>query len=169
MPGAARRAWKAAILLLFVVGQVVVHFALGDSAGVQAACGVSHATAYLALLWYFGRTLRAGREPLITRLARTVHGTLPPGTAEYTRGVTVAWSAFFAGQILVSGLLLAFAPLEYWSLFVNVLNTPLVVLMFACDQTARAIRFRGQPRVPIARILRAFAEVSSTPEGTRAR
>jgi len=169
MEGAASRASKAAIVLLFVVGQVVVHFALRDSVSVQAACGISHAAAYLALLWYFGRTLRAGREPFITRLARTVHGTLPPGIAQYTRGVTVAWSAFFAGQVIVSALLLAFAPFEYWSLFVNVLNTPLVVAMFACDQIARTIRFRGQPRVPIARILRAFVEVNSSPGGTRTR
>lgn len=169
MQGAARRAWKAPFLLLFVGLQVLAHFALRDSLGVQAACGISHAAAYLALLWYFGRTLRPGREPLITRLARRVHGVLPPGVEEFTRGVTRFWCAFFAGQLAVSGLLLAFAPFEYWSLFVNVLNLPLVVLMFAVDYAARAIRFRGQPQVPLSRILRAFNEVTSEAEGNKAR
>jgi uncharacterized membrane protein len=169
MQGAARRAWKAPLLLLFVGLQVLAHFALRDSVGVQAACGISHAAAYLILLCYFGRTLLPGREPLITRLARRVHGGLPPGIAEFTRGVTLFWCVFFAAQVAVSALLLAFAPFEYWSLFVNVLNLPLVGLMFAIDYAARAIRFRGQPRVPLSRILRAFAEVTSEPEGSKAR
>ena len=65
-------------------------------------------------------------------------------------------------------LLLAFAPFEVWSMFVNLLNLPLLVLMFVGDYLYRAIRFPDHPRASIARVLRAFAEVTSDPEGTKA-
>jgi|SRR5688572_30527659 hypothetical protein len=169
MARAARRAWKALIILSFIGYQFLAHFVLQDSLGAAAVSGISHAAAFLALLWYFGRTLLEGREPLITRLARSVHGSLPAEIAAFTRRVTAAWCAFFASQVLLSALLLAFAPFEVWSLFVNVLNVPLLVLMFVGDHLYRAIRFPDYPRPSIARILRAFVEVTSTPEGTRAR
>jgi uncharacterized membrane protein len=119
------------------------------------------------MLWYFARTLRDGKEPLITRVARSVHGSLSPEITAFTRRVTVAWCAFFTAQILVSTLLLVFAPLEIWSLFVNLLNLPLLVLMFVAGHLYRALRFPGY-RVSIAGVLRAFAEVTSSPEGTKA-
>ncbi|HEX6690720.1 MAG TPA: hypothetical protein VF110_06170 [Burkholderiales bacterium] len=169
MASASRRPWKALIVVLFVGYQLLAHFVLRDSLGAAAVSGITHAAAFLALLWFFGRTLLGGREALITRLARSVHGTLPPEIAAFTRRVTIAWCVFFASQVLLSALLLAFAPFEAWSLFVNVLNLPLLVLMFVGDHLYRAVRFPDYPRPSIARILRAFAEVSSTPEGNQAR
>jgi hypothetical protein len=168
MASADRRVWKALIILLFVGYQLLAHLFLRDSRGAAAVSGITHAAAFLGLLCFFGRTLLAGKEALITRLARSVHGTLPPEIAAFTRRVTIAWCVFFASQILFSALLLAFAPFEYWSLFVNVLNLPLLILMFVGDHLYRAIRFPDYPRASIARILRAFAEVTSTPEGTKA-
>jgi len=169
MAGAARGRWKALVIPLFVAYQLLAHFVLRDSLGAAAVSGISHAAAFLLLLWFFGRTLLAGREPLITRLARSVHGSLSPEITAFTRRVTMAWCAFFASQVLISALLLAFTPFDTWSLFVNVLNLPLLVLMFVGDHLYRAIRFPDHPRPSMARILRAFAEVSSTPEGTQAR
>lgn len=169
MASASRRPWKALIVVLFVGYQLLAHFVLRDSLGAAAVSGITHAAAFLALLWFFGRTLLGGREALITRLARSVHGALPPEIAAFTRRVTIAWCVFFASQVLLSALLLAFAPFEAWSLFVNVLNLPLLVLMFVGDHLYRAVRFPDYPRPSIARILRAFAEVSSTPEGNQAR
>ena len=166
MPG-ARRAWKAAALALFVGYEIVAYFFLRDSLGVQAVSGLTHAACYLIMLWYFGRTLLPGEQPLITRLASSVHGPLAPDHALFTRRFTIAWCLFFAGQILVSALLLAFAPFDVWSLFINLLNFPLLILMFVAGYLVRMVRFRDQPRVSIARILRAFAEVAS--EGSKAR
>ena len=91
---------------------------------------VPHVAANLFMLWFFGRTLRSGREPLITRIARYVHGTLPAEVAAYTRRVTWAWCAFFAGTILLSILLFAFAPIAAWSTFANLLSLPLLLLMY---------------------------------------
>jgi uncharacterized membrane protein len=156
-----RLAWKAPVFLVFAGFPLLVHFALRDSLGANAAAGLAHAGAYLALLWYFGRTLRPGREPLITRVARRIHGAVAPDVARFTRRVNVAWCGFFAGQILVSALLLAFAPHDIWSMFVNVLDLPLVALMFVAQQAYRALCFPQVPPVSIVRILTAFAEVTS--------
>src|ERR1051325_9484080 len=156
-----RLAWKAPVFLAFAGLPLLVHFALRDSLGANALAGLAHAGAYLALLWYFGRTLRPGREPLITRIARRIHGSVTPDMECFTRRLTVAWCAFFAGQVLVSGLLLAFAPHDIWSMFVNVLDLPLLALMFVAQQAYRALCFPLVPPVSIARILTAFAEVTS--------
>jgi uncharacterized membrane protein len=168
MERAARRTWKAVAILAFVGYQFLVHFTLRDSPGAAAVSGITHASAYLIMLWYFARTLRSGMEPLITRLAISVHGSLPPEIAAFTRRVTVAWCVFFAGQILGSMLLLAFAPFGIWSMFVNLLNVPLLVLMFICDHLYHTLRFPDHPRASIARVLRAFAEVTSSSEGSKA-
>ena len=158
MERAASRSWKALAILSFIGFQVLAHFTLRDSFGVAAVSGLTHAAANLILLWYFGRTLRAGREALITRLARRVHGSLQPEMVGFTRRVTLAWCVFFAGQVAVSALLLAFARFEIWSMFVNLINLPLIALMFAGEYLYRMIRFPDHPRASIARIVRAYAE-----------
>src|ERR1044071_2801817 len=119
-----RLAWKAPVFLAFAGLPLLVHFALRDSLGANALAGLAHAGAYLALLWYFGRTLRPGREPLITRIARRIHGSVPPEMDCFTRPLTVGLCVFFAGQSLVSGLPLPFAPPDMCWFFVNVLALP---------------------------------------------
>jgi uncharacterized membrane protein len=158
MERTASRAWKWLVIVLFVGFQLLAHFVLRDSLGVLAVSGLTHAVANFLLLWYFASTLRAGRESLVTRLARRVHGSLAPEMVVFTRRVTAAWCVFFAGQIVVSLLLLAFAPLEAWSAFINLINLPLIALMFACEYCYRALRFPNHPRASIARILRAYAD-----------
>ena len=50
-----------------------------------------------ALMVLFGASLRAGTEPLCTRLAAAVRiQPLPPEVFRYTRQVTIAWTVFFA-------------------------------------------------------------------------
>ena len=85
-------------LSLAVAGIAI--YALGHQGhwGLAAAYAAPHAAIYLALLALFGRTLRPGHEPLITRFARRVHGTLPPQLAAYTRRLTIAWCVFFGAQ-----------------------------------------------------------------------
>jgi uncharacterized membrane protein len=162
-----RLAWRALVFLAFAAFPFVAHFVLRDSLGAAAVAGLAHASAYLLLLWIFARTLGAGREPLVTRIARHVHGAVPPDMARFTRTMTVAWCAFFAAQLLVSALLFAFATHDAWSLFVNLLDLPLLALMFALQQAFRALCFPHVPRVSVARIVKAFAAVSSGVERTR--
>lgn len=140
-----------------------------DGPGFALAYGLPHGAAYALLLWYFGRTLRGGREPLVTRLARRIRGTLSPERERYTRRLTVAWCGFFGAQLACSAALLAFAPLETWSFFVNVLNVPLVAAMFAGDYVYRRTRLGDEQVTSIARIWRAFFEDAAASSGARSR
>lgn len=124
--------------------------------GFALACGLPHAAANLALLWLFGRTLAPGRTSLITRLATTVHGRLSPEVAAYTRRVTFGWTLFFAAQLVVSLLLYMLAPMAVWSLFINVLNGPLVALMFLGEYAWRHLRYRDFPHATPMQAIRAF-------------
>src|SRR5450631_3925078 len=47
--------------------------------------GLPHLVTNLFLMWFFARTLKDGREPLITSIARRVHGSLKPDIEIYTR------------------------------------------------------------------------------------
>ena len=111
---------------------------------------------YGGLLWIFARTLAPGREALVTRLARNVHGTLPEDITAYTRQVTWAWCVFFAAMGLISVLLFAFASLAAWSLFVNVLGLPLICTMFVCEYVYRVLRYRHFSHAPLFASVWAF-------------
>jgi uncharacterized membrane protein len=159
----AGAAWKVLILIGIVFYSLNVGFALwGNPGSVQVAsatiCGVIHALAYVSLLLLFGRTLARGREAFITRIARQVHGTLPPALEAYTRRLTLAWCVFFAAQLVASALLLTFGTVNGWSIFINVLNFPLVALMFAGDWLYCAVRYPDTPRASIATAMQAYAK-----------
>lgn len=110
--------------------------------------GMPHLVTNSFLLWFFARTLKNKREPLVTLLARRAHGSLTPDLEIYTRHVTIAWSLFFAVQIAASILLFFFASVESWSTFINILGTPLIVLMFLCEYTYRVLRYRNHRSSP---------------------
>jgi uncharacterized membrane protein len=110
-----------------------------------------------ALAALFGRTLQRGREPLVTRLARTVHGELPVPIARYTRAVTAAWALFFAVLAATAALLYLLAPRAVWSAFVNLLTLPCVALMFALEYAVRRVRFPWFEHVSILTGVLAFA------------
>ena len=145
------------LLALLLAGAALYLLEERGHLGMVTAYGVPHAAANGFLLWWFGRTLRDGAEPLVTQVARRVHGMLKPEIEVYTRQVTNAWCVFFGAQIAVSLVLFLFARLEAWSLFVNVLNFPLVVLMFAGEYLVRVLLHPEHPRASIASTLRAFS------------
>ena len=125
--------------------------------------------AFLLMLVVFGRTLVPGREPLVTGLARRVHGTLPPEIELYTRRVNWAWCVFFAAMALASALLFEFASLETWSLFVNVLTLPLIAGMFVVEYAFRLLRYRTFSHVSLLTAVRAFHELGRTAPSGRGR
>lgn len=122
--------------------------------------GMPHLVTNLFLMWFFARTLKNNREPLVTMLARRAHGSLTPDLEIYTRHVTFAWSLFFALQIAGSIFLFLFASLETWSTFINILGTPLIVLMFLCEYTYRVLRYRNHRSSPFDG-LKIFSDVPS--------
>jgi uncharacterized membrane protein len=109
------------------------------------ASGVPHALIYFGLLGLFGTSLLPGQEPLATYFARRIHGTPTPQRARYTRYVTMAWCVFFILQIVGSALLILFAPIAWWSTFVNILNVPLLVGMFVAERLLRPVLLAGAP------------------------
>ena len=116
---------------------------------------VPYVALYLVLLWLFARTLRPGRQALITLLATHVHGAIPPEVARYTRRVTWAWCFFFAAMASTSMLLFVFAPLAVWSAFNSLLNLPLVVAMYLGEYAWRLWRHPHFAHASIATVLRA--------------
>ncbi len=160
-PGRRGRAY----LLLFGIGLLILRLAPGVRAdSLVAASGVSHAVIYLSLLTLFGTSLRLGQDDLITSLARRLRGGLTSDMMAYTHRVTIAWCAFFAAQLATSALLFVLAPRATWSLFVNVLDFPLVVVMFATEYSIRRLRFRNYPHISIRETVRTFARGPSAPD-----
>ena len=122
--------------------------------GLVLSTGVPHALVYAGLLILFGLSLRPGRVPLVTALSHQIHGPLPPTVDCYTRRVTWAWCLFFLLQLLVSACLIAFAPVAWWSAFVNILNAPLLAVMFLGEKLSRPLWVTNPPRERLADIMR---------------
>ncbi|MGZ5060866.1 MAG: hypothetical protein ACXWG1_13300 [Usitatibacter sp.] len=118
---------------------------------------VEHAGANLALAILFGRTLVGAREPLCTRFARLIHGTLPAEVERYSRNVTLAWTIFFATLFALSCTLFFGGFLAAWSLLANILSPLLTAAMFVVEY---AVRHRVLPqweRVGLLGGIRAFS------------
>ncbi|MBT9590368.1 MAG: hypothetical protein IV089_05595, partial [Thiobacillus sp.] len=123
---------------------------------------IQHAGTNLMLAAVFGVTLARGRQALCTRFAEAVHGSLAPEVLRYTRQITLAWTLFFIGVSLVSGLLFFLAPIETWSVFANFLTFPLVLLMFAVEFL---VRLRKLPNLEKHSILDGMLAFWKTPPG----
>lgn len=104
---------------------------------------LQHICTNLVFCWVFGHTLAVGREPLVTRFARVMRrGDMPPEVMSFTRGVTLAWALFFAGISLVSAFLYLAVSIEAWSVFSNLVNSPLIGLMFVGEYALRRYKLR---------------------------
>lgn len=149
---ASRLRWIA--VAAFALLAAVAAWQRSPQLGVLAAAGLVHAIAHVALLGVFVTTLLPGREPLITALSRHMsRGRMTEDRARYTRRVTLAWCLYFVAQLLTSLLLLLFAPLLIWSFFVNVLNLPLIVLMFAGEMVVRRFALPHRPHYTLCEMM----------------
>jgi len=124
---------------------------------------LAHWCLYLSLLATFALTLRRGHTPLITGMAYRLQGTLSDEMIRYTRSVTIAWSLFFAAQLLTSISLFCFAPLTAWSVFVNLLDIPLVVTMFAVEYAVRLRVLRNPPRHSVRMVFDMVSDCMNRP------
>lgn len=123
---------------------------------------LQHAGIYALLCLAFGRTLKAGSTPMITGFARTLHGTLSPALASYTRSVTWAWSTYFGGMTVASLLLFWLAPITVWSSFANLLSPVLLVLMFAGEYAVRCCLLPPADRAGPLESIRAYRRASAS-------
>lgn len=161
---AVNKVWKPLVVAVFLTVLYFIASGQHERIGLIAVDGVLHASLNLFLLWFFGRTLLNGKEPLITQISRRVNGEVKPEIAVYTRHVTMAWCVYFAAQVTVSLLLYLFAPLTVWSLFINVLNLPLLILMFVGEFVWRIIRYPHHSRTTILKALEVYAKDFATPK-----
>ena len=122
---------------------------------------LQHAGIYALLCGAFGRTLQAGRTPMITGFARIVHSSLSPAQIRYTRSVTWAWTLYFGGTSTLSLLLFWLAPVPVWSAFANLLGAPLLVLMFAGEYAVRCHVLPVADRAGPLEAIRAYRQASS--------
>jgi uncharacterized membrane protein len=154
----ARRMRRAAAIL-FVAGLAGVAAWLGW-AGFERHFRdlffVEHAGMMLALAILFGRTLLPRAEPLCTRFARLVHGTLDRRLEAYTRRLTFTWFAFFATIFGASCALYAAHEMEAWSLLANVLTPLLVALLFVVEYAVRCFALPPESRAGILASVDAF-------------
>ena len=138
------RRWTAATLA--AAGVLAAGF-WASRTSIGALSGVTHACVFLTLLVLFGGSLLPGRTPVVTRIARAARGPLSPELLQYTRIVTWTWAAFAGLQLLGSAVLLTFAPPAIWSLFVNGLDMPAMLILGGGEYAYRRYRFRALPRL----------------------
>jgi uncharacterized membrane protein len=136
-----RSAHRFAWLVLWLLAVAALFLLRGwIAAGTTWVLLLQHVGINLLLALVFGRTLAAGQVPLLTRLARIVHGdAISPRVVVYTRNATWAWVAYFVLTSMASLLLFALAPPVVWSGFVNLLSMPLLAAMFAGEFIVRVI------------------------------
>jgi uncharacterized membrane protein len=116
-----------------------------------------HVAIHLLLACVFGLTLQAGRESLVTALARRVHGgVLTPDMETYSRKVTAVWTIYFLAMAALSLALYAFAPFATWAAFAN-LGTPLAMLaLFIGEYLFRYWLHPEFERATLGQALRAY-------------
>jgi uncharacterized membrane protein len=124
------------------------------------------------LAYYFGSSLRSGRDPLCTYFARLVQDSISPQLLKYTRTLTAVWSAFFLVIGGISTFLFVASTSSIWAFFTNILTPVFVVVFFVIEHACRwlflppedragflktftAIRkggYRGKTRVPTVQV-----------------
>lgn len=149
---AARLLISAAIVLLALYVAFMLRPLL--LAHLQYLYLIEHVSTNLMLCWLFAHTLFGAHTPLVTTFARATHDFLPEKILRYTQRVTQAWAVFFLLQVLVSLVLFYGTSIETWSWFANVLNWPLVALMFGAEYICRK---RMNPDFPHSTIQQSVA------------
>jgi uncharacterized membrane protein len=152
--------WLAALAALAALGLAVQAWR-GEGLAPRSIYVGQHVAIHVLLAFVFGLTLQAGREPLVTALARRVHGSLTAAMEIYSRKVTIAWTFYFVAMAALSLVLCATVPFAVWATFAN-LVTPLAMLaMFVGEYL---LRYRLHPdfeRATLAQAVRAYADRGS--------
>ncbi|WP_018911905.1 hypothetical protein [Thiomonas sp. FB-6] len=110
----------------------------------------------LVLGMVFGNTLRPGRTALVTRFAAARQPSMSPRLLRYTRGVTAAWTVFFAAMAAASLLLFTLGPLRDWAWFASVGTPLLVACMFVLEYLARRALLSAQEQAGPFEAIRAY-------------
>lgn len=163
-PGRVR--WAGPVVAAALLGALAAGSRRSGADALLAAAGLSHALLYAGLLGVFGATLLPGREPLVTRFARRLNPGFHDGMVGYTRGVTLAWCGFFAGQLVASAVLLAGWP-GAWAAFVTTVHAPLVVAMALGEFLVRRWRWRHERYTGLMETVRGVSAIARAARTSR--
>ena len=111
------------------------------------------AFAYLGLAALFGHTLWSPPS-LCERLVRLLYPEFLPGVAEYLRGLTWAWTLFFAVNVLICAVLPALAGQQVWAIYTGGLVYLLMALLAIGEWFYRHRRFPDMPIPPAKETLK---------------
>ena len=142
---------------------LVGHAWHGDGLAPETIYVGEHVAIHVLLAFAFGLTLQAGREPLVTALARRVHSSLTPDMVAYSRKVTVAWTVYFVAMGALSLSLFLLVPFAAWAAFANLVTPFAIVAMFVGEYL---LRYRLHPefeRATLAQAMRAYADRRNAP------
>jgi uncharacterized membrane protein len=95
-----------------------------------------------ALCWFFGRTLAAGRQPLVAAVALAARPATPDYLLRYSRRLTQLWTGVFAAMCAWDLVLAALGEHRAWSLMANCGNYILVGLTIGGEYLFRRLRYR---------------------------
>lgn len=107
-----------------------------------------------ALCWFFGRTLVAGREPLVATVARAARPATPDYLLRYSRRLTQLWTAIFAMMFAWDLGLALFAPHAAWTAMANCGNYVVIGLAVGGEYLFRRLRFRDYDHPGFAEYLK---------------
>ena len=118
--------------------------------------------AFAFMAFFFGRTLRAGSEPLINRIARKEHPDLPADMARHARWLTKMWTGCFVALFVVALALAPWLSLAAWSRGVQLLGYVVPGVLFLGEYVYRHRRFahraHGSLSVLVANVLLVIRE-----------
>lgn len=157
---------KRPALMLALVGLLIAVFWLYWQQLISHVAGLyylQHLGTHLAMALFFGKTLAEHQVPLITQLAKRIEGDhLSALKVTYTRWVTIAWTAFFCVNALVSTLLFVAAPSVVWSFHANLMTGPLIALMFLGEYAVRVRLLPAHERPSIVETIRAYRQTTQS-------
>jgi uncharacterized membrane protein len=157
--------WRSPwVLAVGLAGAALLVFALWASLrqNVPLLYYLQHIGSHLALAMWFGKSLLGPGDALITSMARFLDGgKLSERKQRYTRQVTMAWTAFFLLNALVSTVLFLAAPVAVWSIHANLLTGPLVATMFVGEHLVRMRVLPAHERPSLADVVRAYRQRSA--------
>lgn len=156
---APRLEWLAICSLVFVPFSIplirlrwrawLAFLALCAAAGGLVAAGGGRPLLYApsivipaALAWFFGRTLRAGRQPLVAVVALAARPNTPDYLLRYSRQLTVFWTGIFVAMTTWDLALAVLAPHAWWSFMANCCNYLVIGAAVVLEYVYRLLRFR---------------------------
>ena len=135
---AAQRRQLALLTALALVAVLVAAVVLnGGPTDLNRLYLLQHAGIHALLGLSFALSLRRGHEPLINRMARTVHGRLAADMAAYCRRLTWVWVLYFGAMTGLSVWVYLNLAWPLWSMLANVITPASIAALFVGEYLLR--------------------------------